>query len=202
MEATPPVADTRGAAATDAGERILDAAYGLFCTRGVNIVGIDEIIATSGVARQTLYRRFRSKRDLVLAVLERREQLWSRGWLQAEVEKRAVDPEERLLAVFDVFDGWFKRDDFEGCAFINVMLEHPDADDPIREACVLYLSRIREFLASLAAGASIADPNDFARRWHILMKGSIISAGEGDVDAAQRAQRIGALILEREPRVG
>jgi AcrR family transcriptional regulator len=199
MEATPTLAEPRTAGSSDAGERILDAAYELFCTRGVNIVGIDEIIATSGVARQTLYRRFRSKQDLVLAVLERREQLWTRGWLQAEVEKRAA-PDERLLAIFEVFDGWFRREDFEGCAFINVMIEHPDADDPVRRACVAYLAGIREFLASLAADAGIADPKGFARRWHILMKGSIVSAGEGDVDAALRARQVGALVLEREPR--
>ena len=200
MEPTQTLAEPRPAGASDAGERILDAAYELFCTRGVNIVGIDEIIATSGVARQTLYRRFRSKQELVLAVLERREQLWTRGWLQAEVERRADDPDGRLLAIFEVFDGWFRRDDFEGCAFINVMIEHPDTDDPVRAACVGYLAGIRGFLAGLATDARIVDPKNFARRWHILMKGSIVSAGEGDVDAALRARQIGTLVLEREPR--
>ena len=160
MEPTQTLAEPRPAGASDAGERILDAAYELFCTRGVNIVGIDEIIATSGVARQTLYRRFRSKQELVLAVLERREQLWTRGWLQAEVERRADDPDGRLLAIFEVFDGWFRRDDFEGCAFINVMIEHPDTDDPVRAACVGYLAGIREFLAQLATDARIARPEE------------------------------------------
>jgi AcrR family transcriptional regulator len=200
MEPTQTLAEPRPVGASDAGERILDAAYELFCTRGVNIVGIDEIIATSGVARQTLYRRFRSKQELVLAVLERREQLWTRGWLQAEVERRADDPDGRLLAIFEVFDGWFRRDDFEGCAFINVMIEHPDNDDPVRAACVGYLAGIREFLAQVATDARIVDPRNFARRWHILMKGSIVSAGEGDVDAALWARQIGTLVLEREPR--
>ena len=165
-------------------------------------MGIDEIIATSDVARQTLYRRFRSKQDLVLAVLARREQVWLRGWLQAEVERRAAEPDERLLTIFEVFDEWFHRPDFEGCAFINVMLEHPDADDPVRQACVHYLAEIRELLASYAADARIADPEGFARRWHILMKGSIVAAGEGDAEAALRARQIGALVLEHEPRTG
>jgi AcrR family transcriptional regulator len=199
-EAVSPRSSTAGA--PDAGERILDAAYDLFCARGVHIVGIDEIIATSDVARQTLYRRFRSKQDLVLAVLARREQLWLRGWLQAEVERRAAEPDERLLTIFEVFDEWFHRPGFEGCAFINVMLEHPDADDPVRQACVRYLAEIRELLASYAAGAGIADPKGFARRWHILMKGSIVAAGEGDLEAALRARQIGALVLEHEPRTG
>ncbi len=176
-------------------ERILDSAYELFSTRGIQAVGIDAVITHSGVARQTLYRNFGSKQDLVLAFLQRREELWTRGWLQAEVRARADDPVHRLLAIFDVFDEWFHRPDFEGCSFINVMLEHPAPDDAIHRAGVQYLAAIREFLQELASTAGIADPDDFAREWHILMKGSIVAAAEGDLEAARRSQRIGSLLL-------
>ena len=56
---------------------------------------------------------------------------------------------------------------------------------------------IRSFLRELAAGAGVRDPDGFARQWHILMKGSIVAAGEGDREAAARAKRIGALMLEQ-----
>src|SRR3954452_2395560 len=121
-------------------ERILSAAYDLFSRRGVRAVGIDAIIAQSGVARMTLYRHFASKEQLVLAYLERREELWTRRWLQAEVEQRASDPAERLLAIFDVFDAWFRREDFEGCAFINIMLESAADGDSIYVANTAYLA--------------------------------------------------------------
>ena len=58
-------------------ERILSTAYALFTRRGVRAVGIDEIISQSGVAKATMYRHFPTKNDLVLAVLQRREQLWT-----------------------------------------------------------------------------------------------------------------------------
>ena len=103
----------------------MQAAYELFSRQGIQGVGIDAIIERSGVARQTMYRHFASKQDLVVAFLERRDELWTRGWLQAEVQRRASDPAEQLLAVFDVFDEWFRTPGFEGCSFINVMLEHP-----------------------------------------------------------------------------
>src|SRR5256885_8814634 len=94
--------DTEGnPAAPSARERILEASYDLFAHQGVQAVGIDAIIQRSGVARQTLYRHFDSKQDLVLAFLERREELWTRGWLQAEVRQRATHPPERLLTIFD-----------------------------------------------------------------------------------------------------
>ena len=53
----------------------------------------------------------------MLAFLERREQVWTRRWLEEEVQRRAGDPAARLLVIFDVFDEWFRRSDFEGCWF-------------------------------------------------------------------------------------
>ena len=186
----------------DARERILAAAYDLFAHRGVQAVGIDAIVQQSGVARQTLYRHFSSKQDLVLAFLERREELWTKDWLQGEVERRTADPGERLLAVFDVFDGWFRAPGFEGCSFINVMLEITDPADPVHRAGTSYLAGIRNFLEDLARQAGIADAENFARQWHILMKGSIVAAGEGDQDAAHRAQQIATIVLRDAKRLG
>jgi AcrR family transcriptional regulator len=179
----------------DARERILEAAYELFSRNGIRAVGIDAIIERSGVARMSLYRHFGSKDALVLAFLERREERWTRDWLQAEVRRRAADPAERLLAIFDVFDGWFQRDDYEGCSFVNVLLEIADPDSELRRASADYLARIRAFVRELAAEARAVDPEDLAHKWHILMKGSIVAAGEGDRGAARRAREVAALVL-------
>ena len=196
--ALPPSAPTRTPAAprpATARERIDQAAYTLFSQRGLRAVGVDEVVARSGVAKMTLYRHYPSKNHLMLAFLRRREELWTRGWLQAEVERRGGPPGERLLAIFQVFDKWFRRADFEGCAFINVLLEIDDALHPVRIASVAHLANIRAFLQQLATEAGAADADGLARQWHILMKGSIVAAGEGDVDAALRAQQIGRLLL-------
>jgi AcrR family transcriptional regulator len=177
-------------------DRILAAAYDLFSRQGIRAVGIDAIIEQSGVARMTLYRHFTSKEQLVLAFLEQREMLWTSGWLQAEVTSRARTPRDRLLAIFDVFGEWFQLDGFEGCTFINVMLETAEPDDPVHDATVEYLSRIRKFLADLAKEAGIRDADAFARKWHIIMKGSIVSACEGDREAGVRAREIATLVID------
>ena len=177
-------------------ERILDTAYELFSRHGTRAVGVDRIIAQCGIATMTLYRNFPSKDDLILAFLERRDELWTRAWLQAEAQRRGASPAERLLAIFDTFEGWFARADFEGCSFINVMLEVTDLDNPVRLATVHHLESIRGFVRGLAEEAGIQDPDGFARQWHILMKGSIVSAAEGDLEAASRAKQMGALLLE------
>jgi len=176
-------------------ERILETAYELFSRNGIRAVGVDRVIAESGVAKMTLYRHFGSKDELVLEFLRRREQRWTQEWLQNEVELRTDDPAERLLAIFDVFDVWFRTEDFEGCSFINVLLEIADQSSPVRRATVEHLATIRSFLQGLATAAGVGDPEDFACSWHILMKGSIVAAGEGDRDAALRAQAIGKLLL-------
>jgi AcrR family transcriptional regulator len=176
-------------------ERISQAAYELFSRDGTQSVGIDAVIAHAGAAKMTLYRNFRSKDELILDFLRRREQLWTREWLQAEAQKRGDTPQARLLAIFEVFGEWFADPDFDGCAFLTTMIEIKDPDSPVRQASVQHLANIREFIKALAAEAGIADTDAFARQWHILMKGSIMAAHEGDLAAARRARGLGVLLL-------
>lgn len=189
--------DDEGAATGPVRDRILQAAYELFSEHGTRAVGIDAIIERAGVARRSLYRHYPSKDALVLAFLRRREEVWTRSWLQEEVRQRAATPAGRLLAIFDVFGEWFARPDYEGCAFVNVLLEIDDRESPVRRATVAHLATIREFVAGLATGAGVGDPDAFARQWHILMKGSIVAAAEGDPQAAGRARELGELLLAR-----
>jgi len=182
--------------AGDARERILATAYHLFCRHGIRAVGIDLIIAESGVAKMSIYRHFRSKDALVLAVLERRESSWSQDWLQAEVNRRASTGDERLLAIFDVLDEWFRRRDFEGCFFVKVLLEFDDRKHPLHKASREHLANVRSYVRSLAADAGIGDPAALARQWQILMEGAIIAAIEGDRAAAKQARVIAELVLQ------
>lgn len=183
--------------APTARQRILDNAYELFSRRGIRAVGIEEVIARAAVAKATLYRHFASKDDLVLAFLEQREQLWTRQLVEAGASERGTTAEERLLAIFDVFHDWFQRDDFEGCSFINVLLETADRDHPVGAASVHYLENIRTIVRGLAEEAELRDPEAFALSWHILMKGGIVQAAEGDREAAKRAKAMAKLLLEQ-----
>ena len=180
-------------------ERLLDAAYQLFAVRGVGQVGVDTIVAKSGCAKSSLYNNFSSKEALALAFLDRREELWTREWLESEVRRRATEPRERLLAIFDVFDGWFRSAGFEGCSFINVLLES-ELMSPVRKASEEHLAKIRSIIRGFAEEAGLAEPEDFAQIWHMLMKGSIVSAGEGNKEAARQAKRAGRLVLQSWPQ--
>jgi AcrR family transcriptional regulator len=199
--ATLHLSDNRPASAhrnSEARERVLAAAYDLFSRQGIRAVGVDTIIAAAGVAKTTFYRHFPSKDDLVLAFLDRREQLWTLDWLETQVTNRSAAADQRLLAVFEVFNEWFHREDFEGCSFINVLLETAQPGNPVRQASTAHLARIRDFLRRLAEDVGVSEPDDFARKWHMLMKGSIVAAQEGDQVAAQRARDVGRLLLQAE----
>jgi AcrR family transcriptional regulator len=156
---------------------------------------VDEVIERAGVAKASLYRHFPSKDDLVVAFLERREERWTNGWVEKEARRRASSPDQQLLAIFDLFDEWFRREDFEACSFINVLLELGPGH-PAGRASVGHLENIRSIVRDLAGEAGLRDPGAFAHSWHILMKGSIIAAAEGDSAAAQRAQAMGRRLID------
>ena len=181
-------------------ERILATAYDLFSRHAIATVGIDTIIAQSGAAKMSLYRHFKSKEALVLAFLQQRELRWTHQWLEAEVLTRATTPADRLLAIFDVFDQWFQTPDFEGCSFINVLLESAP-ESSVHQAAAAHLAEIRTIVAGLAQEAGLAEVERFAQTWHFLMKGCIVSANEGNRQAAQQAKQAATILLEHWPRL-
>jgi AcrR family transcriptional regulator len=184
------------AVGSSARERILDAAYELFSHRGIQAVGVNEVIEQAGVATATLYRHFPSKEKLVLAFLDLREQRWTKDLIEAGAIRRGTNPEERLLAIFDVLDEWFHRDDFEAGSFIKVLLEL-GPKHPAGGASVRHLEQLRAVARHLADEAGLRDTESFARSWHILIQGSIVVAAEGDVEAAQRGKAMARLLIEQ-----
>jgi len=180
-------------------ERILDAAYELFSREGLNAVGVDTIVARSGSGKMTLYRHFKSKEALVRAFLERREELWTKGWLEKTLLEGDRSAEDRLLGIFDAYDEWFRRADFDGCSFINSLLEGRETET-IRSAAAQHLANIRHLIERFAREAGLMDVERFARAWHVLMKGAIVARHEGQLDAAQEAKATARLLLASWPR--
>ena len=94
---TEPATGVRPSAAR---ERILDAAFALFYSRGIRGVGVDLIIAESGVAKATFYKHFPSKDDLVVAYLDKVDGIWS-GQLRDAAQAAGPDPASQLVGMFD-----------------------------------------------------------------------------------------------------
>lgn len=107
--------------------KILRTAIFLFNEQGVHTVGIDRIIAESGVAKMSFYKHFPSKDDLISSFLEYRDRVQFERLHRHTVE-RTDDPREQLLGIFDSLEEWFREKDFRGCAFTRGLFEF--GDDP------------------------------------------------------------------------
>lgn len=177
----------------DARTRILDTAYALFSTYGIRAVGVDRVIAESAVAKTTLYHHFPSKDALVLAFLLERRRRWTVDWLERTVERLAPNPGDRLLAIFDAFAEWFRRPDYESCAFIRTL--HEVEGGPVREAAVRELEEVRRLIQTWATAAEVRDAERVAYQIQTLMLGAIVSAARGDHDAAERARDTAVLVI-------
>ena len=93
----------------------------LFYRHGIHSVGIDRIIAESGVAKMTFYRHFPSKGRLIEEYLAQNEQNWQN--LVAQVTSTAKTPVAKLLAIFDGLECAIKDPGFCGCPFIKALAE-------------------------------------------------------------------------------
>lgn len=180
----------------DARERVLRTAYELFRSHGVGAIGVDRIVKEAEVAKTTLYRHFHSKDDLVVAVLERHEEVWL-GWLERETERRASTPEGRILALLDALEDWFAQDTYRGCLFVNTLLETRDRPSSMGAAATERLANVRDLLRRLAEEAGLDDPEEFARKLQTVMLGSIVAALEGHADAARRGRTIAEGLIAR-----
>ena len=174
-------------------EKILAVAYELFARRGIRDVGVDELIRASGVAKATFYRHFHSKDDVVLAFLEQ----WYRertAAIEDAIARRGSRGEAAMLTIFDVFDDWFRQGAAQVSSFLHVMMEM-GPDHPLGKASIQYLEKTREQIADLAKAAGLDNPYDFAWSIHILIKGAIVAAAEGDPRAAARAKDMATLLM-------
>jgi len=161
--------------------RILETALRLFYAHGTRAVGIDRIIAESGVAKMSFYRHFPSKADLVAAFLEERHARWM-AWFRARLEARRAKRGGGLAAVADVLREWFSARDFHGCAFINILAETERACVREREIAKRHKAELMALLVALARCDGAARPAEAGRLALIVVEGAIVRAemtGEG-----------------------
>jgi AcrR family transcriptional regulator len=173
------------AEAPDVRQRILDTASALFYERGVRAVGVDLVVADSGVAKTSLYRHFRTKDDLIVAFLEREDvEFWAQ-WDEVAA-RHAGDPAGEIEAHMRWIGKRLARANYRGCPQINVAAEFAEADHPAREVARRHMQSMRRRLAELARALGAARPNDLAAQLGVLVNGAFVSASMLTPDEATR----------------
>ncbi|MFE9680120.1 TetR/AcrR family transcriptional regulator [Streptomyces sp. NPDC006285] len=174
-------------------ERALDAAETLFYGRGIQSVGMDDIRGASGVSLKRLYQLFPAKEHLVVAYLERRDLRWRQRL--AEHVAGHGDARERVLAVFDWLDRWFREPGFRGCAWINSYGELGATSERVAGQVRGHKRAFREYLAGLVGDAGL--PAELAGHLYLLAEGAMVAAAvEQSPEPALRAGRAARTLVD------
>lgn len=186
---------TLGPMPTKARERLVEAAEKLFYAEGIRAVGVERLLAESGVGRASFYRHFDSKDDLVVTMLRGYDERW-RSWLAQAVADRGGSP----LAVFDALAESFASEDFRGCASINAMVEITDATSPAHRVAAEHKRSVTAYLEELLASAGHPEPAALAERFILLLDGATVTAlRERSAEPARRAKEMAAMLLASAP---
>jgi AcrR family transcriptional regulator len=167
---------------SQARERILDTAFRLFYARGIRAVGVDTIIAESGVAKATFYKHFPAKDDLAVAYLDRVDAVCT-GQLRSAAQAAGEDPADQMVGLFDALSTACRRDGYRGCAFINAAAEATPGS-PVHDRTVAHKLAVLGWIRELATAAGAADPSALARALTLLLDGGLAS---GSLDASPEA---------------
>jgi AcrR family transcriptional regulator len=167
---------------SDKRQIVLDAALALFRAYGYRAVGIDRIIAESGVAKMTMYKYFPSKNALIEAVLSEHDQCLRQSMMAGS--DAFADPKDRLRALFLWHHRWFHEPSFNGCMFINAVAEFPEPGNSIRQVSIGHKARIESSMAAILAPLLGADAARLAAQMSQLLDGATIGAQMAGADTA------------------
>jgi AcrR family transcriptional regulator len=178
-------------------EQLIKTALELFAKNGIHATGIDAIVKRSGVTKKTLYAHFRSKEELVLAVLRQYDGL-ARNEFMRRVEGGGKTARGRLLAVFDFAERWFQQSNFYGCLFINTIGEYSDNDTPIRQVCKDYKKLVKDYILSLCEQVGTSHPKELAEELALLLEGATVTAQVSqNPKTAKIAKRAAKALIEK-----
>lgn len=175
---------------SEARERLLSTASGLFYREGIRAVGVERIFADAPVTRSTFYRHFPSKEHLVLAYL-RGVDARTRAEIQTTIET-APSPAEALRAIGAAVADGLSTPEFRGCAFLNAAAEFPDPDDPIRQVVldhrVWYVTMLTGLFAQVFGSSPRRGKPEHAAQHFVMMRDGVMTGahidGVGNVGAA------------------
>ena len=146
---------------------ILDCAYELFYRKGFGRVGVDEIAASAGVTKRTLYYHFESKDELLAAVLELHHEL-----ALARI-RNSGDAEDILVLLFAELAKWSKKPGWTGAGFTRLAMELADLPGhPARIVARRHKAAVEAWYAELFTKAHVASPLERAREVALLTEGA------------------------------
>lgn len=175
-------------------DELVRKALQVFYRNGFNATGMDRLVAETGISKTSMYKHFRTKEDLILAVLRLRDEHF-RNWLYRRMEELADTPAQQLLAMFDALEEWFSEPGYKGCMFIKASSEFQEAGHPIHKQSADHKRMLEGHIAKLAESAGLANPDLLARQLLLLKEGAIVTAHLGHTDRPAQDAKAAAVRL-------
>ncbi|MET1415274.1 TetR/AcrR family transcriptional regulator [Roseibium sp. HPY-6] len=170
----------------------------VFYRDGFHATGMDALVSETGISKTTMFKHFRTKDDLILAVLRHRDEIF-RNWLFRRLDESGLPARERLLVLFDALKEWFSEPDFRGCMFIKASAEFQDPEHPAFVQSAEHKRLLLTALTRLCKEAQVRDPCQLARQLLILKEGAIVAAHMGfDPDPAGAARTAAECLIAAE----
>ena len=167
---------------SEARERLLSTASGLFYREGIRAVGVERILTEAPATRATFYRHFPSKEDLVLAYL-RGVDAHTRADVQAAIET-APSPADALRAIGTAVADSLAEPQFRGCAFLKAAAEYPDPHDPVRQVVLehraWYLTTLTELFAQVFGTSPRRGRPEHAAQHFVMMRDGVMAGADLD----------------------
>jgi AcrR family transcriptional regulator len=166
--------------------QLLDGVDQVFYARGIQAASMSELRDAAGLPLRRIYQLFSSKDELIVAFLRRRHDR-----MMTAIEDRvgaASSPEERVLAIFDHLDGWFREPSFRGCPWTNAYGELGPTNAAVAAEVDHHEVEFRALVTRviLDAGYSL----EVANVIYLLVAGSVTTAGiQQSLGAALEARR-------------
>ncbi|NBU63487.1 MAG: TetR/AcrR family transcriptional regulator [Chloroflexia bacterium] len=155
-------------------DHILKVASKLFYEHGIRAVGVDTIVAQSGVVKATLYDHFPSKDDLINAYLMMHDQAFWHVW-DAALLKSPDSPVQQLRDLFDVLDAGIANSEVFGCAFLSAASEFPELTQASHQLALVHKQKVKMQFQSLAQAANVVHPEELAEQLLLVLNGAFAS---------------------------
>jgi len=155
-------------------DHILKVASKLFYEHGIRAVGVDTIVAQSGVVKTTLYDHFPSKDDLINAYLTMHDQVFWQVWDTALL-KSPDSPVQQIRDLFDVLDAGLATPEVLGCAFLSAASEFPELTQSSHQLALVHKQKVKMQLQALAQAAGVTQPEELAEQLLLVLNGAFAS---------------------------
>ncbi len=150
-------------------QHILETASRLFHENGIRATGVDKIVAEAGIAKSTLYYHFKTKNDLIIAIINQAfDALFE---LVERSKKESVHPIDKIENFYRAFVEWIHSDKFYFAVVMKAVAEFGNETDTVVALVLGKVKQIQDEFEAMAVELNAHRPDQLARNLSLINAG-------------------------------